>query len=361
MKILHIVRQFAPSIGGLEDYVFNLSKEQIKLGHNVTVLTLNSNFQTDEKLTKEELIAGIRVRRLKWLGSKRYSLTLIKPSFLNSFDVLHVHAVDFFIDYISFLKKMRLVKPKLILTTHGGFFHTKKQQILKKIFFKTVTRFSLLSVDRVLTISPNDQALFESVSSYCYSIPNGVGLEKFGQGSKQWPSSDLVCLGRLSSNKRLDWLIHAYGDLIHPLGQLKIIGNASTGDLEALKKIIDQRGLSDRVCLLMNISDAEILQQINYSRFVVSASEYEGFGLSVIELMSYGLVPILSSTPDSFKAFVAESGVGALFDYQNDSFAYSYRQLIQSWDEDMARRAIEYSQKFAWEGICHKIMQEYQR
>ena len=32
MKILHIVSQFYPMIGGLENYVYNLAEQQIKTG-----------------------------------------------------------------------------------------------------------------------------------------------------------------------------------------------------------------------------------------------------------------------------------------------------------------------------------------
>ncbi len=90
----------------------------------MSVLTANTNFQTDELLNATEEKNGINVIRMPWSFSKRYPIIWIKPSLLNEYDVVHVHAVDFFIDYISLLKKLRLVKSKVCLTTHGGFFHT---------------------------------------------------------------------------------------------------------------------------------------------------------------------------------------------------------------------------------------------
>ena len=53
MKVLHVVRQFLPSVGGLEDVVYNLSKVQIAKGHKVQVYTLNSDFQSDSALLDE--------------------------------------------------------------------------------------------------------------------------------------------------------------------------------------------------------------------------------------------------------------------------------------------------------------------
>ena len=41
MRILHIVRQFSPAIGGLENFVFCLARAQLQAGVHAQVLTLN--------------------------------------------------------------------------------------------------------------------------------------------------------------------------------------------------------------------------------------------------------------------------------------------------------------------------------
>lgn len=361
MKILHVVRQFFPSIGGLEDYVLNLASEQTSLGHEVAVYTLNTNFQTDERLFSESTVKGLSVKRFNWFGSKRYPIALFPLKDLNQFDIVHVHAVDFFVDYLSLLKRFGLLKSKLVLTTHGGFFHTPQQQSLKKLFFKTVTRFSLNAVDVVFTISNNDKALFEQVRQDCRLIENGVAYQKFGQSQTTGSQNDLVYLGRLSSNKRLDWLIKAFCRLDHSGGKLKIIGNRATGDAELLEKLVKDNAAEDRVELLLNISDEEILSHLESSRFVVSASEYEGFGLSVIELMSYGLVPLLSSQPDSFKSFIEKSGVGELFSYEQQEFEKSYQGLVKTWSLDEVGKAKKFAETFSWHAVARSIEDGYTR
>lgn len=359
MKILHIVRQFSPSIGGLEDYVLNLSLEQQSLGHEVTVYTLDTNFQTDERLPEDAEVEGIAVKRFNWLGSKRYPITLFPRKTLNQFDIVHVHAVDFFIDYLSLLKRFNLLKPKLVLTTHGGFFHTPQQQSLKKLFFKTVTRFTLGPVNVVFTISNNDNLLFEKIKQGCQLIENGVSYQKFGHSQQLGSSNDLVYLGRLSSNKKLDWLIEAFSRLDNPNGTLRIIGNRATGDAEQLETLLKTLGAENRVALLFNLSDEEILTHIESSRFVVSASEYEGFGLSVIELMSYGLIPLLSSKPDSFKSFIEQSEVGKLFSYKQKEFQASYLEIVDAWSVEEAKKAKSFAEKFSWKSVARSIVDGY--
>ena len=105
MKILHIVKQFNPMIGGLENYVSNLAEQQIKNGHVVTVLTLNRSFVTNEKLSKfERLDNGVEIHRIPFFFSKKYAIALKAYTYLKDHDIIHVHAVDFFADYISLTK-----------------------------------------------------------------------------------------------------------------------------------------------------------------------------------------------------------------------------------------------------------------
>ncbi len=359
MKILHIVRQFSPSIGGLEDYVLNLSLEQKSLGHDVTVYTLNSNFQTDERLPDESVVAGVPVKRFSWFGSKRYPISLLPLKALNQFDIVHVHAVDFFIDYLSLLKRLGRLQPKLVLTTHGGFFHTPQQQALKKLYFKTITRFTLQPVNVVFTISNNDNALFEQIKDDCQLIENGVAFQKFGPPQASATNNDLLYLGRLSSNKRLSWLIEAFHRLNYDGSKLRIIGNRATGDAEHLENLVKTLNAGDRVQLLFNIDDDAIRSHIESCRFVVSASEYEGFGLSVIELMSYGLVPFLSSKPDSFKGFIAQSGVGELFSYEHTQFKSRYLALVGKWSAEEAGKAKQFAETFSWKSVARSIVDAY--
>jgi alpha-1,3-mannosyltransferase len=361
MKILHIVRQFHPSIGGLEDYVYSLALEQIKEGHSVTVLTANTNFQTDELLNAVEEQNGINVIRMPWSFSKRYPIIWIKPSLLNQYDLVHIHAVDFFIDYVSLLKKLGLVKAKVCLTTHGGFFHTPNQQGLKKFYFKTVTRFSLMGIKRVFTISSNDLNLFSQIKQNCQLVANGVRLQKFGEKlDRPNDKFDLICLGRFSSNKKIDWLIEAYAGLLEPKGKLKIIGGRATGDTVALQGLITRLNAEDKIELLLDLPDNQIVEHVSAAKFVVSASEYEGFGLSVIELMSYGLVPFLSNKPESFVDFIEQSKTGLLFDYDKNGFQDKYNQLLKNWNESEAGNAQAFSQQFSWSKVAQQINAGYE-
>ena len=363
MKVLHVVRQFLPSVGGLEDVVYNLSKVQIAKGHKVQVYTLNSDFQSDSALIDEEVIDGINIKRFSWTGSKRYSLCILPIKLLNEFDVIHVHAVDFFVEYLSLLKRLSLIKPKLVLTTHGGFFHTNNNAKLKKLFFKNITPFSLSQFDVVTCCSVNDYQLFKSLNKNVVLIENGVGFRKLGDTQSNQNDvvkvNDFIYFGRFSDNKRIPLLIELFSTLKISGVKLKVIGRSKTGDIKIIKQCIKKFN-ADNVELILDQSDDVILAHIKTARFTVSASEYEGFGLSVIELMSYGLVPLLSSNPPSFKRFIAESKCGAIFDAHAPSFTKALEFLCTSWSLDMGNQAIDYSRTFSWDIVSEKYLDVYQ-
>lgn len=360
MKIIHVVRQFRPSVGGLEDYVENLAREQLSAGHQVLVITLDTDFQTGETLPVRASYDGVDVQRVSWSFSQRYSLCRLDMATLNAADIVHVHAIDFFVDYLAAMKRLGALTAALVVSTHGGFFHTEKNQRLKQLFFRTITRATLAKADAVLSCSTNDQALFSSISDQAQLINNGIRLQKFGELKAAEQGDDIVYLGRFSSNKRMHWLIEAYAALGNPRGLLKIIGRSKTGDIESLVALIERLGCADRVQLVLDVSDDIIARHLCTARFTVSASEYEGFGLGVVELMSYGLVPLLSSAPPSFTDFVRDSRSGQLFDYRFEDFERAYEALITQWSPEAAQGARHYAEQFSWVSVAKDIQTVYE-
>jgi len=77
MKILQTPTRFYPYVGGVENYVYYLSKELIKLGNEVRVICAN-----EPKSKQEEIIDGIKVKRLEYIG--KIAAANITPRHLRS-------------------------------------------------------------------------------------------------------------------------------------------------------------------------------------------------------------------------------------------------------------------------------------
>jgi alpha-1,3-mannosyltransferase len=364
VRVLHIVRQYHPAVGGLEGFVKSLVAEQRHQGLEVEVLTLNKVFHTDIVLPASEVVEGITVTRIPFRGSYKYPLAFDVRKHISGFDIVHVHAVDFFIDFLSFIRFSK--KQKLILSTHGGFFHTKYASKLKSVFFNTVTRLTLKQVDLVIACSNNDYDVFSRIvqKDKLVLIENGVDTTKFDQCAPVQAAKSFVFIGRFSNNKRVDLLVNLFSKLskIDPAYQLKIVGKDWDGNYSKLLAQVTREKLDANVQIITGLLDEQIQSIIENSSFVISASEYEGFGLTLIEGMSAGLIPIASHIP-SFERIIQKSEQGALIDFESisgEEFDDKINQLITDYSSNRSK-IITFSHRYSWSSVSLSFAQCYQK
>ncbi|MCF4128379.1 glycosyltransferase family 4 protein [Methylobacterium sp. SyP6R] len=294
LSILHVVRQFLPNRGGLEDFVANLAREQARLGHRVRVLTLDRLFsQPDARLPARERLEGIDIERIPFVGSHRYPVAPSVFRHLGDADLVHVHAIDFFFDAFALARPLH--RRPMVATTHGGFFHTKAHSRLKQLWFQGPTRMSARAYEAIIACSESDARLFSAITPGDVTvIQNGVDLDKFADAASREPRRALLTLGRFAHNKRLDRLLAAMQALTTGGAgwRLRIVGVPSDWTEAALTAEIDRLGLTGAVTLHTGLDAPAVRDLIGQSSLFVSASQYEGFGIALIEALSAGLVPV---------------------------------------------------------------------
>ena len=102
VRVVHVVRQFNPGIGGLENFVFSLAKQQRMEGVNAEVVTLDRLFsKPSTRLLRHDSVEGVPVHRIGFLGSSRYPIAPEVLSCIEPFDIVHVHGVDYFCDFLA--------------------------------------------------------------------------------------------------------------------------------------------------------------------------------------------------------------------------------------------------------------------
>ncbi|WP_375397604.1 WecB/TagA/CpsF family glycosyltransferase [uncultured Sphingomonas sp.] len=315
LHVLHVVRQYMPAIGGLETYVALLARQQRAAGHRVEVLTLDRVFHGDgRRLAAEEMIDGVRVVRLPWKGPQRYPLAPGAVARLGAADIVHIHGVDSFVDCLA---ATRIIHRKpLVLSTHGGFFHSDFAPRAKRMFFHTVTRCSLLAMRAVLASSAQDQQAFARLAgSKAVLVENGVDLTRF-RGLAAADQNRIVYFGRLAPNKGLDRLVAWFAALHRhdPSWSLVIAGRPSGVDADMVRLAVDRLGLSSSVEIYPSPTDETIAAIIERSSVYACASSYEGFGIAAVEAASAGLYPVLSDIPP-FARTRMRLGFGTLVDF----------------------------------------------
>lgn len=319
MNIVHVVRQFYPAVGGFESVVRELASTQAAAGHRVRVVTLNRLFNAPSRqpLPAREVIDNVEVVRVPFVGSQRYPLAPSAINFIRDADIVHVHAIDFFCDYLAWTKPFH--RKKLVVSTHGGFFHTTFAARLKRVYFSAVTRLSLAWYDCVVAVSASDHELFGRIRNHgIVCIENGVNVRTYHDAASPAPVKAILALGRFASNKRLDRLLSFVAALRRRDRQWKLTIAGRQWDIGAddLAARADALHIRDAVDIVVEPDENKIRQLMGSCSVLAGASDYEGFGVAAVEGLSAGLFPLLSDIP-SYRRLVAHTGVGALVDFSD--------------------------------------------
>ena len=371
MNVVHVVRQYLPSVGGLEEVVRNLAQQQLRGGHyRPTVLTLNRVFRTGGTLLPaNETLGGVAVRRLAYTGSERYPLCPQVALALRGADLVHVHGIEFFFDYLALLQP--LLRKPLIASTHGGFFHSGFATRLKKIYFHTLTRLSARAYQKVIATSENDGLLFSPVVAphKLEVIENGVDMAKFSNAAAPDLRPVMIYFGRWSVNKGLLECIDVLAALCQQQPdvpwQLVIAGREYDLDANALRSYAQTRGVAERISLQPNPDVAELRLLIGMASYFLCLSHHEGFGIAPIEAISAGLIPLLSPIPPFVRLFQT-TGAGALLDAPTaEQQARKISVLHAAMADGALRQATTRAaadaalQAYSWQGVAARYANQY--
>ncbi|MFW6116412.1 MAG: glycosyltransferase family 4 protein [bacterium] len=360
--MLQVARQFHPCTGGVERFVMDLSHHLQRRGIRSDVLTLNNCFYARDALPTHDTVQGILVTRVPYAGGRRLFLAPGVLRFLSEYDLLHVHNVDFFAHFLSVTKAYH-GKP-IVVSTHGGFFHTEKLVLAKKAAFHTVTRLLLPRADQVVADSVHDRDLFARIVPNIVLIENGVDFRRLSGVHKSIDPGLLLYVGRLATNKRVDNLIRALGALrqLDHNARLALVGPDFDGLRPQLEALAASQSVADAVTFVGRVPESELAYWLGRAHLFVSASEYEGFGISVLEAMSAGTVPVVNPLP-SFEGFIDDASNGFFTNFDHPGRAAGVLARVLQMDLEtlttIGQRAKQTAQRYAWENVVHQWLTLY--
>jgi alpha-1,3-mannosyltransferase len=354
LRVLHVVRQFEPSRGGLETYVTELATRQATK-HDVTVLTLNRVFGDHKRLAEVEESDGFTVVRVPFVGFRRLFLPFVGPHKVKNYDIIHIHAADQLLDVIAAISWLWPLK--FFMTTHGLFFHTETLALVKKAYLATITKWGLGRAQAVFAVSMNDASTLKRVGIDSILLRNPV----VPLGDFICEGEDLLYVGRISANKRIDALIAFMAHLVrvHPSISLHIVGEDNEKLWRDLSNAVVRQNLQNNIIYHGFLDTSALTDIAKTCGFTVSASRYEGFGLSVVEGMSVGLLPCMHANA-AFEETFRLSGCGLLTNFDDPSCA---AQAFLEWFPQAQRTDREKAAKFAhsqsWDSAILAYEQHY--
>ncbi len=180
-------------------------------------------------------------------------------------------------------------------------------------------------LDALVLLTKQDADCWQGTTK-TYVIPNSLPF--YPQESSTCENKRAICVGRLSEQKGMEYLIEAwsYVHKNHPDWKLDIYGY---GELkEEMTRSIATLDLTDVISI--NEPTNEIIQKYLESSIYIMSSRFEGFGMVLLEAMACGVPCISFDCPYGPADIIRNGEDGFLVEHLNTrALANSICQLIE--------------------------------
>ena len=368
LKVCYVLQNFLPFKGGAENNCLNLALQLKQQGHDVTVLTSNNGSNKNY-----EEYQGIKIYRFKKLNKSYYFgfyPRIIKGIIESDAQIMHVHGFGFIWHDLGLIIR-KIVKPrsKIINTPHGPFMALKSYSFLQKLMKFVFSNIQKLYLNRlystVIAVNPNQHKwISESgiTSSKIKYLPNGIKLDYFTETDTADISTKyklgkkfiITFIGRYEKYKGLQDLIAVMPQLLEISKNIKLVAMGVTGSyLPKLKQQIEQLKIESAVEIIENPEDIIIEKMLSLSKIFVLPSEWEAFGISILEAMAKGNA-IISTRTEGGEFLIKEEINGFLYEFGNTTLLSEY--LIKLYEDKVlikkiSGRNIKKAKQFTWEHI----------
>ena len=267
-------------------------------------------------------------------------------------------------------------KIKAIVTIHDLFAVTDPDHFIKrkpfhKLFqryIKYLTARSVKRADCIVTVSKYSKCeienLFPQARGKIQVVYNSAGVKKIPQEPERKILKNqnvyFLYIGNCRSYKNVTVLIQGFAKFLetNPSSEVGLV-IAGNDDCDTIKSMVEIKGLTERVEFILNPSDEEIVQLYQNSFAFVFPSKQEGFGIPVLEAMSFG-VPTIISDADA----LIEITDNATLIFQRDDPEKLSKQMDLYFrnpylKEEIAKKGVQQAQKFSWEASATKLNKVY--
>tara|TARA_R110000787_G_scaffold6697_9_gene23282 strand:- start:524 stop:1609 length:1086 start_codon:yes stop_codon:yes gene_type:complete len=279
MKILHIVEDFSISSGGLRTVINDLNNNLINESHKSSIISSNKE--------SKDHIHLINTAN-SWLYSKEWLKIMQNLYNQNQFDVVHIHGVWLYPQYIA---AKFCVKNKIpfLLSVHGMYepWLWTKGRFKKKMYFKFVTKKYFQKAALIHCITSNEKENLKKLFGDLkfVEIPNLINVNEEGMIPKvHKPEKYLLYLGRLDEKKGIDILIKAFS-LFKEDFKLFITGPFNDYKME-LEGLIKSLGLQGKIEFKGLVKGEKKNELIKKAWVLISPSHSEVIGMVNLEAAS---------------------------------------------------------------------------
>jgi len=281
----------------------------------------------DEKGTVKRVVRAVRSFCLWRNLLKGADVDVIHYNYpLDTLSILR----DFF-----FIREAYKQRKKIVVHLHGGFFLFKKKPFVIRQFMKGVLSMNCPFITQ--SDREREQIRKEFNTNNVFILPNCVDLTEAHLYTKEItsPQIDILYLGRIEPNKGMDYLYLAMTESLKKGLDIKLhfagVEQGNHDYIGRFKKLLGDRFVYEGI--VTGTTKTELLK--NCQVFILP-SLYEGLPMSLIECMSFGLVPVVTDV-GSIREYVKDGENGMLLNVRDDcsivealTRLQNSRELLQS-------------------------------
>lgn len=262
---------------------------------------------------------GIQTHWYKKVISRNISGLLTRIAYEQFIVPFHLKGVDLYFSptpVLPFLARL-VSKAKLVITIHDmiPFYFPKKYPFLRRTYVKWISVWGARIAHRVITVSYHsrtDICRLAGVDQTKVAVVYNFILNTFQQRNVETLENCFVCIATVEPGKNVENTILGFARFLEkhdPSYQLYWAGGFGWGYSRAeVERLVSKSGLTGRAHFLGFVSEEEKKNLLERCHSTVYLSFYEGFGLPVLESMTFNK-PVLTSNSSSLPEVVGPAGV----------------------------------------------------
>ncbi|MES2762082.1 MAG: glycosyltransferase [Bacteroidota bacterium] len=303
----------------------------------------------------EKLDTSGKLSYLKFLGPLKKAITQFKP------DIVHAHYATSY-GLIGALSKFH----PYIISAWGTDVMKFPQ---KNIINKTILKYNLRKADVICATSNTIKDFLKPVTNKPVQvIPFGVDVNEFSKKEvKGFFATNTFVIGSIKPLEELyntDVLIKAFAYLAskYPERKLKLMIIGEGTQMEGLKKLSQELYVENDVIFTGRITFSEVSNYFNMLDVLVNISNYESFGVSVIEAMACEK-PVIATNTGGLKEIIENSNFGSLVEVGNveqtaaEIERYMLDETLKQTIGKAAREKVV--QKYNWDNNIKQMISVY--
>lgn len=344
MRIGLFTDTYPPYINGVSTSVLMLKQGLEKLGHEVYVVTVNSENFHYKKEDNVLMIPGIPIGIYDFRMTSLYPLRALKIIKSWNLDVIHTHtefAVGTFARLIAKQYNIPLVHTyhtmyeEYIYYITKGYFDGASKKLVEYLTLFLCDK----TVEELIVPTKKTYDLFKEkykVKRDVHIIPSGIDVTRFYKENVDLLSikslkkelnikkDDFVILfvGRIAKEKSIDFLIKNLKAILKKVPKARMIIVGDGPDMNELALLVRENKLNKHVTFTGKVPWSEIPKYYQLANVFVTASKTETQGLTVIEAMA-AEKPVVAIKDESFELVMKDKQDGLFFETKEE-----YQRLI---------------------------------